>query len=94
MADLRFTAEQAAALVQQVAAVKLSDHDLSKLVERSEGWPAGLYLAARSLRDHPAPAIFARDLTDGNRYIMDFLAEEVVGRQPESIQQFLCKRRR
>ena len=46
MADLRFTAEQAAALIQQVASVKLSDHDLSELVERCEGWPAGLYLAA------------------------------------------------
>ena len=48
MADLRFTAEQADALIQQVASVKLSDHDLSELVERSEGWPAGLYLAAVS----------------------------------------------
>ena len=91
MADLRFTAEQADALIQQVASVKLSDHDLSELVELSEGWPAGLYLAALSLRDHPAPANFARDFTGGNRYIVDFLAEEVIGRQPEPIQQFLMR---
>jgi LuxR family maltose regulon positive regulatory protein len=91
MADLRFTAEQADALIQWVAAVKLSDHDLSELVERSEGWPAGLYLTALSLRDHPAPANFARDVTGGNRYIVDFLAEEVIGRQPEPIQQFLMR---
>ena len=91
MADLRFTAEQADALIQQVATVKLSDHDLSELVERSEGWPAGLYLAALSLRDHPAPANFARDFTGGNRYIVDFLADEVIGRQPEPIQQFLMR---
>jgi LuxR family maltose regulon positive regulatory protein len=50
-----------------------------------------LYLAALSLRDHPAPANFARDFTGGNRYIVDFLAEEVIGRQPKPIQQFLMR---
>ena len=44
-----------------------------------------------SVRDHPAPANFARDFTGGNRYIVDFLADEVISRQPEPIQQFLMR---
>ena len=51
----------------------------------------GLYLAALSLRGHPAPQDFIRDFTGSNRYIVDFLAEEVVGRQPEHIRQFLSR---
>lgn len=44
-----------------------------------------------SVRDHPAPANFARDFTGGNRYIVDFLADEVIGSQPQPIQQFLMR---
>jgi LuxR family maltose regulon positive regulatory protein len=91
MPELRFTALQAAALVHAVSGVELSAADLADLVERTEGWPAGLYLAALSLRGHPAPGAFVRQFTGNNRFVVDFLAEEVLSRQPAEIRQFLAR---
>ncbi len=88
---LRFTAAQAAALVRTVAAVDLPGPDLADLVERTEGWPAGLYLAALSLRGHPSPGAFVRQFTGDNRFIVEFLAQEVLNRQPAEIRQFLTR---
>jgi LuxR family maltose regulon positive regulatory protein len=90
-AELRFTAPQAGALLQSVADVQLSEPDLDDLVERTEGWPAGIYLAALSLRGHRSPHVFVRQFTGDNRYIVDFLAEEVLGRQPPEVQRFLAR---
>jgi LuxR family maltose regulon positive regulatory protein len=90
-AALRFTAGQAGTLLRSVAEVQLSEPDLEDLVERTEGWPAGLYLAALSLRGHPSPHAFVRQFTGDNRFIVDFLAEEVLGRQPREVQQFLAR---
>jgi LuxR family maltose regulon positive regulatory protein len=87
--ELRFTAAQVAALVRTVAAVDLSEPDTAELAERTEGWPAGVYLAALSLRGHPSPGAFVRGFTGDNRFIVDFLAEEVLSRQPIEIRQFL-----
>ena len=53
---LRFVAAEAAALVRAVSAVQLDETDLADLVQRTEGWPAGIYLAALSLRGHPSPS--------------------------------------
>jgi LuxR family maltose regulon positive regulatory protein len=89
--ELRFTAMQAAALVHAVSGAELSAADLADLVERTEGWPAGLYLAALSLRGHPAPGAFVRQFTGNNRFVVDFLAEEVLGRQPAAVRQFLAR---
>jgi LuxR family maltose regulon positive regulatory protein len=89
--DLLFTSDEADAVIQQVASVKLEERDLSDLVERTEGWPAGVYLAALSLRGHPAPNDFIRGFTGDNRYIVDFLGEEIIGRQPEHIRRFLLQ---
>jgi LuxR family maltose regulon positive regulatory protein len=89
--ELRFTPAQAAALVRTVAAVDLSGPDLADLVERTEGWPAGVYLAALSLRGHSSPSAFVRQFTGDNRFIVDFLAEEVLSRQPAQIRQFLAR---
>jgi LuxR family maltose regulon positive regulatory protein len=91
MRELRFTAMQAAALVHAVSGAELSAADLADLVERTEGWPAGLYLAALSLRGHPEPGAFVRQFTGNNRFIVDFLAEEVLGRQPAAVRQFLAR---
>ncbi len=91
MQDLQFTSEEAGVLIQRVASVSLSARDLSDLVQRAEGWPAGIYLAALSLRDHPAPSDFTRDFAGSNRHIMDFLVEDVLSRQPLSVQQFLMR---
>src|SRR5215471_54721 len=89
--ELRFTPEEAAELLLAVADVLLSGPDLSQLMERTEGWPAGVYLAAISLRGHPSPHAFIRQFTGNNRFIVDFLAEEVLSRQPGEIQQFLAR---
>ena len=88
--DLNFTADEADGLIQRVASVQLGQQALADLVGRTEGWPAGLYLAALSLRSHPAPQDFVRDFTGGHRHVVDYLAE-VVSRQPEHIRQFLSR---
>ena len=89
--ELRFAPAQAAALVRTVAAVDLSEADLANLVERTEGWPAGVYLAALSLHGHSSPEPFVRQFGGDNRFIVDFLAEEVLSRQPVQIRQFLAR---
>ena len=89
--ELRFTAAQAAALVRTVAEVDLLGPDLADLVERTEGWPAGIYLAALSLRGHSSPSAFVRQFTGDNRFIVEFLAQEVLDRQPAEIRQFLTR---
>jgi LuxR family transcriptional regulator, maltose regulon positive regulatory protein len=91
MRELRFTPPDAAAFLRRVGGTELGQSDLDQIVQRTEGWPAGLYLAALSLRSHPSPADFARDFTGDNRFIVDFLAEEVLGRQPPEIRQFLAR---
>jgi LuxR family maltose regulon positive regulatory protein len=91
MRGLRFTPMQAAVLVRAVSGAELSAADLADLVERTEGWPAGLYLAALSLRGHPDPGAFVRQFTGNNRFVVDFLAEEVLGRQPAAVRQFLAR---
>jgi len=89
--ELRFDLPQAAALTRNVAGVDLTDHDLEDLVVRTEGWPAGLYLAALSLRGHPSPAAFVRQFTGTNRFIVDFLVEDVLSKQPEEVRRFLTR---
>jgi LuxR family maltose regulon positive regulatory protein len=89
--ELRFTTAQAAALVRTVATVDLLESDLADLVERTEGWPGGVYLAALSLRGCSSPTAFVRQFTGDNRYIVDFLAEEVLSRQPDRIRQFMIR---
>jgi LuxR family transcriptional regulator, maltose regulon positive regulatory protein len=89
--ELRFAAAEVAALVRTVSAVELSQADLADLADRTEGWPAGVYLAALSLRDHPSPSAFVHQFTGDNRFIVDFLAEEVLSRQTSEIRQFLTR---
>lgn len=89
--ELRFSRAEAAALVSTVAGVELGDADLAALATRTEGWPAGLYLAALSLRGHPSPPTFIDQFTGNNRFIADFLAEEVLNRQPPDVRQFLLR---
>lgn len=91
MEDLRFSEREAGAVVDSVAHVTLTAPDLADLTQRTEGWPAGVYLAALSLRDHQSPGAFIRQFTGSHRYIVDFLLEEVVGRQPARIREFLVR---
>ncbi len=80
--ELGFTAAQAAALVRTVAAVDLVEPDLADLLERTEGWPAGIYLAALSLRGHSSPTAFVRQFTGDDRFIVDFLPRRCSAASP------------
>jgi len=91
MGELRFTPAEAAALIRRTAGARLADHDLADLVARTEGWPAGVYLAALSLRGHPSPGLFVRQFSGNSRYVADLLIEEVLGRQPAHIRHFLAR---
>jgi LuxR family transcriptional regulator, maltose regulon positive regulatory protein len=89
--ELRFGPPQAATLIRNVADVELTGHDLEDLVVRTEGWPAGLYLAALSLRGHPSPGTFVRQFTGNNRFIVDFLVDDVLSKQPADVHRFLTR---
>lgn len=91
MSELQFTPAEAAELISLTAGVRLSDADLVALVGRTEGWPAGVYLAALSLRGHPSPGHFVRQFSGDSRYIADLLIEEVLNRQPPHIRHFLAR---
>jgi LuxR family maltose regulon positive regulatory protein len=91
MSELRFTQEEAAGLIGAVVASPLGQRDLTDLVGRTEGWPAALYLAALSLRSQADPGAFVQEFTGGNRYVADYLFEEVIRRQPGHILRFLTR---
>jgi LuxR family maltose regulon positive regulatory protein len=88
-ADLRFTPDEAATFLTQVMGLGLTAEQIATLEARTEGWVAGLQLAALSLREREDVPGFIEAFAGDNRYILDYLAEEVVQRQPEHIQRFL-----
>ena len=90
-ADLRFTPSEAAEFLNQVMGLNLSAEDLAALEARTEGWIAGLQLAALSMRGHQDVSGFIRAFAGDNRYIVDYLMEEVLQRQPESVRSFLLQ---
>ncbi len=87
--ELRFGPAQVAELVAGTAGIELSESDLADLAGRTEGWAAGVYLVALALRGHPSPSAFIRQFTGDSRFVVDFLAEEVLSQQPAGIRQFL-----
>ena len=87
--DLRFTPEEASAYLNQVMALDLSATDVSTLETRTEGWIAGLKLAALSLKNRGDVQKFVRAFSGDNRYIADFLIQEVLLTQPEGVRRFL-----
>ena len=89
--ELRFEPGQAAELVATVAGIELGEADLAELMARTEGWTAGIYLAALALREHPSPSDFIRQLSGDSRFIVDYLAQEVLSRQSAEIRQFLTR---
>jgi LuxR family maltose regulon positive regulatory protein len=88
--ELRFGLAQAAELVAAVG-IELSQTDLADLVDRAGGWPAGIYLAALSMRGHPSPGDFIRQFIGNSRFVVDFLTEEVLSSQPDEIRRFLAR---
>jgi LuxR family maltose regulon positive regulatory protein len=90
-ADLRFSESEAAEFLNHVMGLNLSAEDIAKLETRTEGWIAGLQLAAISMQGHDDRAGFIKSFTGGHRLVLDFLIEEVLGQQPEHIQNFLLQ---
>ena len=89
-AELRFTPAEAAALLQQ-AASGLPEASVAALAARTEGWAAGLQLAALSLRGHHDAVAFVAAFTGSHRYILDYLAEEVLEQQDTQLRTFLLQ---
>jgi LuxR family transcriptional regulator, maltose regulon positive regulatory protein len=89
-ADLRFSPAEAATFLHQTMQLILSTEVSAQLADTTEGWPAGLQLAALWLRDHPQAADNLAALNNADRYVVKFLADEVITRQPPEIRHFLA----
>ena len=90
-ADLRFTPDEAAAFLRDVMGLSLSAEDVATLEGVTEGWIAALQLAALSMRDRGDATAFVGSFSGSNRHVLDFLAEEVLERQPADVREFLLK---
>jgi len=89
--QLAFSEEEATYLLNEKMRLGVSPDDLSVLLEHTEGWPAGLYLAALSLRNREDKHDFIASFGGSNRYIVDLLGEEVMASLPEEVREFLLK---
>ncbi|TFC12431.1 helix-turn-helix transcriptional regulator [Cryobacterium algoritolerans] len=88
-ADLRFTPDEAAAFLGPVMGLSLSREDVASLEARTEGWIAGLQLAALSMRDRTDASAFIAAFAGSNRFVIDYLIEEVLERAPLNVREFL-----
>jgi LuxR family transcriptional regulator, maltose regulon positive regulatory protein len=90
-ADLRFTTQESAAFLLEVWKLDLSPEAVAALETRTEGWAVGLQLAALWLQGRPNPDAFLHAFTGTHRYVLDYLSEEVLERQPARVQTFLLE---
>ncbi len=88
-ADLRFTQEEVTSFLQKQTGLGLSQHQISILEKRTEGWIAGLQLAAVSLSGHKNTREFIESFSGSHRFVLDYLVEEVLNQQSETIKHFL-----
>ena len=91
LAALRFTKQEAGEFLRTVMKLDLREADLSVLEASTEGWVAGLQMAGLSLQGKEDASTFIKTFSGENRYILDFLFEEVFQRQPQDIQDFLLR---
>jgi LuxR family transcriptional regulator, maltose regulon positive regulatory protein len=89
--DLRFTAEETAALLREATGLDLPADSVAALEARTEGWVAGLQLAALSLQGHADPNGFVATFSGSHRFVLDYLTEEILTRQPEELVRFLLE---
>jgi ATP/maltotriose-dependent transcriptional regulator MalT len=89
--DLRFTVDETAMFLSQTMGRSLSPEQVAALELRSEGWIAGLQLAALSLQGNEDVNTFIQSFSGGHHYLVDYLLEEVLNRQTESMRDFLLK---
>ena len=88
-ADLRFTSDEAASYLNEATGLRLAARDVETLEERTEGWIAALQLAALSLQGRDDASSFIARFAGNDRYIVDYLVEEVLQHQPEPVREFL-----
>ena len=89
--DLRFTETEAAEFLNKTMRLSLSSENVAALETRTEGWIAGLQMAALSMQGLPDAASFIQSFTGSHRFVLDYLLEEVHHKQPETIQKFLLQ---
>ena len=89
--DLRFTFDEAATFLNEMMGFQLAEHDIAALETRTEGWIAGLQLAALSMQGRKDIAGFISAFAGSHRYIVDYLTEEVLHQQPEQVRTFLLQ---
>ena len=90
-ADLRFTPDEAATFLNQVMGLGLSAEDIAALETRTEGWIVGLQMAALSMQGRADTASFIQAFTGSHHFIIDYLVEEVLQRQPKRVRSFLLQ---
>lgn len=90
-ADLRFTLQETASFINQSMKLSLTQEQMQTIFARTEGWITGLQLAALSMRDTYSISTFVESLKGSQRYILDYLVEEVLSRQSQSLQSFLLR---
>ncbi len=90
-ADLRFSSPEVERFLREAAGQALSPDQVQALAGRTEGWAAGLQLAALSLKARPDPDAFIQAFSGSHRFIIDYLSEEVLSRQTEPLQDFLLQ---
>lgn len=88
-ADLRFTPDEATAYLNDAMGLALARADIEALEARTEGWIAALQLAALSLQGRSDPAAFIESFAGDDRFVVDYLADEVLDRQPDDVREFL-----
>jgi LuxR family transcriptional regulator, maltose regulon positive regulatory protein len=91
VADLRFTTEEASAFLNHSMKLDLPVSDVEALETRTEGWIVGLQLAALSMQERIDKHQFIQSFTGSHHYVLEYLMDEVLSRQPESLQRFLLE---
>lgn len=89
--DLRFTTQEATAYLTGALATPLTTEDMATLATRTEGWIAALQLAAISVRERTDVSGFIADFAGDNRFVVDYLVEEVLSQQPPDVRDFLLR---
>jgi LuxR family transcriptional regulator, maltose regulon positive regulatory protein len=89
--DLRFTREEATSFLTQTSGLEFSNEDITALETRTEGWIAGLQLAALSMQGREDISHFMQAFTGTHRFVVDYLTQEVLTLQPEDVQRFLLQ---
>ncbi len=90
-ADLRFTPTEAAQFLNEAMGLNLSEDEITALEARTEGWIAGLHLAALSLHGRANTASFVEAFSGSHRFVLDYLVEEVLHQKPAGVQDFLLR---